>query len=125
MKIMPVASLFKPVMSYQILNSMKVHRIMRSLFVMVLMALASPTFAATTTEPVTTPTETPEQKLERLQKRLEEIEGMDRNKMTRTERKALKREVREIRDEVKALSGGVYLSIGALLVVVLLLILLL
>lgn len=103
---------------------MKTHRILKSLLVMVLMALASPSFA-TISDPVPVTEETPDQKLIRLNQRLEEIKGMDRSKMSRTERKALKREVREIRDEVKQISGGVYISIGAILILILLLILLL
>jgi hypothetical protein len=91
---------------------------------MVLMALASPSFASATT-PVAITEETPEQKLNRLTNRLEEIKAMDRNAMSKSERKALKREVREIKDEVKQISGGVYISIGAILVIILLLILLL
>lgn len=103
---------------------MKTPQILRSLFIIIVLAMASPAFAAGN-EVVTTPTETPEAKLERLHQRLEEIKAMDRNKMSRPERKALKKEVREIREEVKALSGGVYISIGAILVIILLLILLL
>ena len=93
---------------------------------MMFLAVASPAIA-NTADPVvsTVPAETPEAKVARLQKRIEEIKAMDKSKMSRTERKALKKEVREIREEVKAVSGGVYISIGALLVVILLLILLL
>ncbi len=103
---------------------MKTHRILKSFLLMVLMAFASPSFA-TISEPAPVTEETPEQKLGRLNHRLEEIKAMDRSKMSRAERKALKREVREIRDEVKQLSGGVYISIGAILVIILLLIILL
>lgn len=91
-----------------------------------LITFATPTFA-TVNEPAntTTPTESPEARIAFLAERIQEIKAMDKSKMSRVERKALKKEVRDIRDEVKALSGGVYISIGALLVIILLLILLL
>ncbi|MCH6201809.1 hypothetical protein MMU07_19675 [Aquiflexum sp. LQ15W] len=57
--------------------------------------------------------------------RLEDIKTMDRSLMDRTEKKELRSEVREINEEIKRNGGGVYLSIGALLLVIILLILLL
>ena len=103
---------------------MKTYRLLQSLLVVLLITVGTPVLA-TGTENVIPATETPEQKLERFNKRIEEIKTMDKSTMSRSEKKALKKEVRQIRDEAKALSGGVYLSIGALLVVILLLILLL
>lgn len=105
---------------------MKTARLIKSLLVIMIITMATPTFA-NVAEPanITTPIETPEAKIARLTQRIDEIKAMDKSKMSRGERKALKKEVREIRDEVKALSGGVYISIGAILVIILLLILLL
>lgn len=103
---------------------MKTTGIFKTLMFIAFLAVASPTFASLE-KPVHTVVETPEAKISRLQNRLEEIKAMDRNSMTRAERKALKKEVRQIKDEVNALSGGVYISIGAILVIILLLILLL
>lgn len=60
---------------------------------------------------------------EALIDRLEEINEMDKSDLTRSEKKELRNEVREID---KALNGGgVYLSVGALVLVIVLLILLL
>ncbi len=56
--------------------------------------------------------------------RVYEIKEMDRSSLTMTERKELKQELRAIKSEMKAVNG-VYLSIGAILIIVLLLILLL
>jgi hypothetical protein len=103
---------------------MKTYRLLQPLLVVLLITVGTPVLA-TVTENVIPATETPEQKLERFNRRIEEIKTMDKSTMSRSERKALKEEVRQIRDEAKALSGGVYLSVGALLVVILLLILLL
>jgi hypothetical protein len=122
---MPMAPIFS---GLGLLNNyfMKTARFIKSLVVILLMAIASPSFASIS-EPVVanSTTETPEAKLARLQERIEEINAMDKNSLSRGERKALKKEVRQIKDEVKALSGGVYISIGALLIIILLLILLL
>jgi hypothetical protein len=104
---------------------MKIRHSIFSLLVMLLLSIASPLHATAPDPVTTTPTETPEARVARLTQRIEEIKAMDKSKLSRTERKALRKEVREIRDEVKALSGGVYISIGALLVIIILLLVLL
>jgi hypothetical protein len=60
-----------------------------------------------------------------LTHRLEEINGMDKSKLTSPERRQLRKEVRTIKKQAKALSGGVYVSAGALIVLLILLIVLL
>ncbi len=57
--------------------------------------------------------------------RLNEIKAMDKSKMTSSEKKQLRKEVRTLKTNLAGLSGGVYLSVGAIIVIVLLLILLL
>ena len=56
--------------------------------------------------------------------RLDEIALIDKAKLLPSERKALRKEVRSIKKQVREL-GGVYISVGSLLIVILLLILLL
>ena len=63
--------------------------------------------------------------IEALNARLVEIKEMDKSTLTRSEKRALRKEVREIKKELKTLSGGVYLSVGAIIIVLLLLVLLL
>lgn len=104
---------------------MKTDRLLKVMLLVMMVTIVSPAFSVATTINSKPASETPEQKLERLTKRIEEIKAMDKRSLTKAERKALKKEVRDIRDEAKALSGGVYISIGALLVIILLLILLL
>jgi len=60
-----------------------------------------------------------------LNARLLEIQEMDTSTMTRKEKRALRSEVRSIKSELKSGSGGVFISVGALLLVIILLILLL
>jgi len=59
-----------------------------------------------------------------LTARLDEINMMNKEGMTRKEKRELRKEVNTIKAKLAA-SGGVYLSIGALLLVVILLIILL
>ncbi|MGB4399322.1 MAG: hypothetical protein WBJ10_08130 [Daejeonella sp.] len=60
-----------------------------------------------------------------INQRVEEIKSMDRSELSREERKALRNELQEMKKEAKAMTGGVYLSVGAIIIVILLLILLL
>ena len=57
--------------------------------------------------------------------RLDEIKAMDKSNLSVVERKQLREEVRSIKSQLKAIGGGVYLSVGALLIIILLLILIL
>ncbi len=63
--------------------------------------------------------------VEALEARLYEIKEMDRSNMTQEERKALREEVRSIKNDLTASNQGVYLSFGALVIIILLLILIL
>ena len=55
--------------------------------------------------------------------RLHAINNMDNSNLNTTEKKARRNEVRSIKKQLSALSGGVYLSVGALIIIILLLIL--
>src|ERR1700753_772601 len=66
-----------------------------------------------------------EQRLEQMKARLDEIKHMDESSLTREERKELRTEVKDMRKEAKAMSGGVYLSVGAIIIIILVLILIL
>jgi protein-disulfide isomerase len=70
---------------------------------------------------------TPEQiaRLEAMKARVDEIKAMDKSALTKAERKALKKELKDMKKEAKAIRGGVYLSVGAIIIIILLLILLL
>ena len=57
--------------------------------------------------------------------RLNEINSMDKSKLSSPEKKQLRKEVRLIKSHLKTLGGGVYLSVGAIIIIILLLILLL
>ena len=59
-----------------------------------------------------------------LTNRLNEISTMDIKAMSRSEKKELRKEVRLIKKEMKTMGGGVYISVGALLVIIIILLLL-
>jgi hypothetical protein len=64
------------------------------------------------------------EKVQAMLDRLQEIKAMDRKLLTSDQRKDLRKEVREIKQEMKAVTG-IYISIGALVIIILLLILIL
>jgi len=70
---------------------------------------------------------TSEQKVElqRITNRVEEIKALDKSQLSRDEKKALKKELKELKAEARAMGGGVYLSVGAIIIIILLLILIL
>ena len=56
--------------------------------------------------------------------RLEEIKEMDRSDLDRFERKALRKEVRAIKTQLRTTGNGIYISAGALIIILLLIIIL-
>lgn len=62
---------------------------------------------------------------EQLLSRLKEIKAIKKSELSREERKALRKEVKAIKKELAADHKGIYLSFGAAIIVLLLLILIL
>lgn len=61
-------------------------------------------------------------KLNQLTNRVEQIRSMDKSNLTRTEKKALRKELQQMKKEANAISnGGIYLSVTALLVIIIVL----
>jgi hypothetical protein len=63
--------------------------------------------------------------MQRMLNRLEEIKAMDLEHMPRSEKRKYAKEVKQIQKKMNALSGGVYISAGAVLVILILLLILL
>ena len=63
--------------------------------------------------------------LNRIISRVDEIKAMDKSKLTREEKKELRKELKEMKKKANSMSGGVYLSVGAIIIINLLLILIL
>jgi hypothetical protein len=100
---------------------MKTSYLLKSLLLIFVLAVASPSMAS---DPKVTSIENPEAYANQLKNRLEEIKAIDTKSLTRQEKKALRAEVKTIKKELAAVGGGVYLSIGAIILIVLLIILL-
>ncbi len=88
-----------------------------------ILSISSPSFANPVDVSPVTPAESVEARNERLIKRLEEIKAMDLEGMSRSEKRALRKEVKSIEKTMGA-SGGIYISAGALILIIILLIIL-
>lgn len=64
-------------------------------------------------------------RLEEIKSRVEVIKATDKSTLSKSERKAMKKELKQMHREAKEMRGGVYLSVGAIIIIVLLLILIL
>lgn len=76
--------------------------------------------ATTTTIPAPTPSETAEAKT--LTLRLNEINMMDKTNLKAADKKDLRKEVRSINHKLREISGGVYLSVSAIILILILLV---
>ncbi len=66
-----------------------------------------------------------EAKLEVIKARVEEIKAMDKSQLNKEQKKELKTELKTMKTQAKALGGGIYLSVGAIIIIILVLILIL
>lgn len=63
-----------------------------------------------------------EDRTELLNNRLSEINSLDKSLLSTTSKRELRTEVKTINKELKSISGGVYISAGAIIIILLLLI---
>ena len=63
-------------------------------------------------------------KVQTMLDRLNEIKEMDKSELTRTERKELRKEVRTMKREIRSSGNGLYISTGAIIIILLLIIIL-
>ncbi len=68
-------------------------------------------------------TEEQQTRLAEIENRVEEIKSSDFSEMSKEERKEMRDELREMKKEAKEIGGGVYLSVGAIIIILLILIL--
>ena len=107
---------------------MTVKKIFRIASIVILIAIALPAssaIVAPATSQTNSAAKTNDARAQVLLQRLESIRSMNKSEMTRLEKKSLRNEVKDIKKEMKSMSGGVYLSVGAIIIVILLLILIL
>lgn len=82
--------------------------------------------SALTSAPSTVVSPKPEETVEAkvLLQRLKEIKSIDKSNLKSTDKKNLRKEVRSIQNQLKVIDGGVYLSVGTIIIILLLLIIL-
>lgn len=81
--------------------------------------------AGSETDPITAATKAAESaKANILLTRLNNIKEMDKSKISKQEKVLLRKEVRSIKSELKDLNRGLYLSVGAIIIILLLIVLL-
>jgi hypothetical protein len=100
---------------------MRVRKIIGLLVVAACLTVVTPALALNETPKANTETPAKDSRAQQLN-RLKEIRDMDKSNLTASEKRALRKEVRHIR---KDNSRGIYLSIGAIVIIAVLLILLL
>ncbi|SIS61256.1 hypothetical protein [Belliella pelovolcani] len=64
-------------------------------------------------------------RLDEIESRVNEIKAMDFTELSKEERKEIRSELKELKKEAKSNGGGLYISTGALIVILILLIILL
>jgi hypothetical protein len=82
---------------------------------------AKPSPTSTVTAPIAVKTA----ETEEILLRLDEIKEMDKSTLKFSEKKDLRKEVRAIKSELKERQSGIYLSVGAAIIILILLIVLL
>ena len=90
-----------------------------------MLMLATPSVMANDAKAKPEMTERQVARMEEISRRVEEIKGMDRSQLSRQDRNDLRNELLEMKKEAKVTSGGVYLSVGAIIIIILILILIL
>ena len=93
------------------------------LFVVPVIPLEADTESASTSKSSAMDIESAE--IEELLLRIDEINEMDKSELISSEKRELRKEVRSINKELKQRQPGIYVSVGAAIVILLLLILLL
>jgi hypothetical protein len=99
------------------------------LYLMIIMVSigALTTVNASEKNPTLAPSEIPSEippEIKVMLERLEEIKGMDKSELDRLEKKALRKEVRAIQSQIRTSGNGIYITTGALIVILLLIIIL-
>ncbi|WP_219224053.1 hypothetical protein [Pedobacter antarcticus] len=100
-------------------------KLIYSLTLIFMLGISVNTVSAATTKDKVEMTVEQKAQLERITNRVEEIKSMDKSNLSRAEKKELRKELKEMKHQARALGGGVYLSVGAIIIIILVLILVL
>jgi hypothetical protein len=94
-----------------------------ALFFSTQLLMAVPTNDSKTNKGETELTEAQKERLAEIQLRVDEIKAMDFSTMSKDEKKDVRMELKEMKEEAKRAGGGVYISVGAIIIILLILIL--
>ena len=87
--------------------------------------MAVTSFATTTQAATLTAKEQSEMRVTEIKQRVEQIRSMDLSSLSKTERVNLKQELKGMNKELRQLDGVIYISVGALILIIVILILIL
>jgi cell division protein FtsB len=87
--------------------------------------LANASYAAEAKNPKTELSEAEKKEIVQIKNRVEEIRTMDKSELSSTEKKALRKELKELKKRADFLGDRVTLSVGAIIIILLLLIIIL
>lgn len=93
--------------------------------IMIFSILPTQLKAASITEPISTSKTLDSPEAQAIMVRLNEIKDQDKSKLSFAEKSALRKEVRQLKSSLSNLNGGVYISVGSIIIVLLLLLLIL
>lgn len=102
---------------------MNLKKIISALLITMCIGMISPAFAAGENPVTGTPKSANELRGQEITNRLIEIKNMDKSTLTISEKRELRKEVKEMKKDRRR--NGIYLSVGAVIIIVLLLIILL
>lgn len=101
-------------------------KLIYSLFIAAIVVAINPTAAKAETDPVKSSEvlskEAEEAAAKTLINRLEVLHAIDKSDLTFDEKRAIRKEARNIKKELKELDGGIYISTGAIIIILLLII---
>lgn len=92
-----------------------------SLFGMLILSQPNNCAAANTPDPITLTDEKSKVSSEEMKARILFIHNMDKSNLSRTEKKQLRMEVKTIQKTLKTQGGGVYISVGGIIIILLIL----
>lgn len=104
---------------------MTVKKVLHMASFIMLISIALPANSAMLSDKTNSLPKTENPRVQELLQRLESIKSMNKSDLTRIEKKDLRKEVKGIKKEMKTISGGIYLSVAAILIIILVLILVL
>jgi hypothetical protein len=102
-------------------------KILKNAMFIILISIAIPASSSIVVPhaiPSNSPAKMDDARATQLLQRLKDIKTMDMSEMSRLERKSLRKEIKGIKKDLKASGRGIYLSVGAVIIIILLLILL-